>query len=261
MSRQTEPTEQDVTTLSYALLLERRCGTGVFPMDVAQTAHFRKLERFNMLEFTGEYGLDRGCHVDRDVPIYRLTEQGRAWIVRHERNTMDDSLATQIGELVALSLSCPTMGMGGGSQTEERAQDRWRAKVLAEAERLHALVRGCNPMAVRVIEMIQAEMAGVAVVAATHPDAPRPAGRKITIHVSDAGAHTDVTIFLGEDRIAGGRIEGAPERSDWIVPALELVGKAGGATVEIIKGPSSPSQGWPTRPRGTRRAARPAQPT
>lgn len=81
MAKQAEPTEQDVRTLAYALRIEERFGgDGIFPRDGAQTSHFRKLARFGMLEFTGEWGRDIDSQVDRDVPIYRLTEQGRVWI-------------------------------------------------------------------------------------------------------------------------------------------------------------------------------------
>lgn len=81
---QHEPTEQDVRTLARALDLERRFEAGIFPRDGAQTSHFRKLERFGMLEFTGEWGRDIDGEVERDVPCYKLTEQGRTWIVQHE---------------------------------------------------------------------------------------------------------------------------------------------------------------------------------
>lgn len=63
----------------------------------------------------------------------------------------------EIGDLVTLALSCPVMGFAGGSLTEVRAQDRWADRVHAEAARLHALVLGHDPKAVRIIEMIQAE--------------------------------------------------------------------------------------------------------
>lgn len=68
-------------------------------------------------------------------------------------------LAQQIGDLVALSLSCPSMGhgLGGGSLTEERAQDAWARRVHAEARRLRHIVLGHDPRAVRIIEQVQAE--------------------------------------------------------------------------------------------------------
>lgn len=43
-----------------------------------------------------------------------------------------ETLAEQIGAFVTLALSPPTMGMGGGSVAEERAQDAWRERVNAE---------------------------------------------------------------------------------------------------------------------------------
>jgi hypothetical protein len=70
---------------------------------------------------------------------------------------MQKTYQEEIGDLVTLALSCPAMGFGGGSATEERAQDRWALRVHAEAERLHRLVLGHDPKAVRIIERIQAE--------------------------------------------------------------------------------------------------------
>lgn len=84
MIMQAEPTEQDVSTLARALFLEDRYGAGIFPRDGAQTSHFRKLVRLGMLTWTGEWGRDVDSIVDRDVPLYRLTDDGRAWIQRYE---------------------------------------------------------------------------------------------------------------------------------------------------------------------------------
>lgn len=84
MTPQTEPTEQDISTLARALDVERRFQAGIFPDGAAGTSHFRKLERFGMLEFTGEYGRDLDGEVERDVPLYKLTEQGRTWITKRE---------------------------------------------------------------------------------------------------------------------------------------------------------------------------------
>lgn len=81
---QTEPTEGDIRTLAYALDMEERFRAGIFPRDGSQTAHFRKLCGFGMLEATGEYGRDIDGEVERDVPLYRLTEQGRTWIRERE---------------------------------------------------------------------------------------------------------------------------------------------------------------------------------
>jgi hypothetical protein len=84
MSKQTEPTAQDVRTLAFAPRVEQRHGEGIFPRNGGQTSHFDKLCRFGMLEFTGEWGHDMDGEVERDVPIYRLTEQGRTWIRAQE---------------------------------------------------------------------------------------------------------------------------------------------------------------------------------
>lgn len=81
---QTEPTEKDISTLARALDMEKRFQAGIFPDGGAWTSHFRKLERFGMLKFTGEYGRDLDAIVERDVPLYKLTEQGRTWIEQRE---------------------------------------------------------------------------------------------------------------------------------------------------------------------------------
>lgn len=76
MREQLEPTQADISTLARALDLERRFGAGNFPRGGPQTAHFRKLCRFGMLEFTGEWGFDIDGEVDGDVPIYQLARSG-----------------------------------------------------------------------------------------------------------------------------------------------------------------------------------------
>jgi hypothetical protein len=97
MKTQTEPTEQDIDTLQHALYLERRFQAGIFPNGGAQTAHFDKLVRFGMLEFTGEWGRDIDGMVDRDVLLYRLTEQGRTWIQTHDRAPEEAPTAPERG--------------------------------------------------------------------------------------------------------------------------------------------------------------------
>jgi hypothetical protein len=84
MNQQEEPTRQDIATLARAFYLEREFKAGIFPRTGGDTAHFRKLERLGMLEFTGEWGRDLDLEVDRDVPIYRLTDAGRSWIEKRE---------------------------------------------------------------------------------------------------------------------------------------------------------------------------------
>ena len=56
-------------------------------------------------------------------------------------------LAEQIGAFVTMALSPPTMGMGGGSVAEMRAQDAWRERVRGEWTRLWALVALGSPEA------------------------------------------------------------------------------------------------------------------
>lgn len=84
MRVQTEPTEADISTLARALDLEERFDTGIFPRGGPQTSQYRKLCRYGMLEFTGEYGRDLDATIDDDVPIYKLTDVGRAWIKARE---------------------------------------------------------------------------------------------------------------------------------------------------------------------------------
>jgi hypothetical protein len=61
-------------------------------------------------------------------------------------------LAEQIGAFVTMALSPPTMGMGGGSVAEERAQDAWRARVRAEWARLRALAVDSSPVTVHILD-------------------------------------------------------------------------------------------------------------
>lgn len=88
--------EEDASTLARALRLENDFGSGIFPRGGAQWSHFRRLERFGMLWFTGEVGRDLDGEVDDDVWIFELTHAGRAWIQQREeeaeaklRNAMD----------------------------------------------------------------------------------------------------------------------------------------------------------------------------
>jgi hypothetical protein len=80
MSTNDEPIEADIRTLARALDLEERFDSGIFPRGGAQTSQYRKLCRYGMLRFSGEYGRDLDGEVEDDVPIFKLTEQGRAWI-------------------------------------------------------------------------------------------------------------------------------------------------------------------------------------
>lgn len=69
-------TAEDLSTLSRALTLKDRFDdAGIFPIGAGQTAHFKRLCRLGLLEFD-EYGRDIDGEVERDVPIYRLTEAG-----------------------------------------------------------------------------------------------------------------------------------------------------------------------------------------
>lgn len=81
---QNEPTNSDNSTLDRALDLEVRFGSGIFPRGAPQTSHFRKLCRYGMLEFTGDYGHDIDGEVDDEVPIYKLTEAGREYAMKRE---------------------------------------------------------------------------------------------------------------------------------------------------------------------------------
>ena len=52
------------------------------------------------------------------------------------RKNASPNPAKEIADLVELALSPPLMGMGGGSTTEERAIERWKAKGTIEISRL-----------------------------------------------------------------------------------------------------------------------------
>jgi hypothetical protein len=75
-----EPTEADICTLARALQLEERFDAGIFPRGGAQTSQYRKLCRYGMLRFSGEYGHDLDGEVEGELPIYVLTDVGREWI-------------------------------------------------------------------------------------------------------------------------------------------------------------------------------------
>lgn len=47
--------------------------------------------------------------------------------------------ANAAGALVTKALNYPSMGVGGGSKTEEGAQDKHQAECIAELQRLRAL--------------------------------------------------------------------------------------------------------------------------
>jgi hypothetical protein len=49
--------------------------------------------------------------------------------------------AAELGALVTKVFNVPVMGMGGGSLTEERAQDRHNAECVAELSRLRGYSR------------------------------------------------------------------------------------------------------------------------
>jgi len=87
-----EPTAKDIATLAFALNMDQRFQAGIFPRDGGQASHYKRLERFGMLEFNGEFGRDLDGEVERDVPLYQLTAQGRAWIERHEATSRAKAL-------------------------------------------------------------------------------------------------------------------------------------------------------------------------
>lgn len=76
---QLEPTAADNSTLDWAFDLETRFNAGIFPRGAGQASHYKKLCRLGMLEFTGECGNDIDGEVDGELPIYKLTDAGRAY--------------------------------------------------------------------------------------------------------------------------------------------------------------------------------------
>lgn len=79
-----------------------------------------------------------------DTGQNRLSFKGAELAVRraHELGLVESNVeafanpSKEIAALVELALSPPLMGMGGGSTTEERAIERWKAKGAAETSRL-----------------------------------------------------------------------------------------------------------------------------
>lgn len=72
----TRLSERDVSTLSRAEDLQRRFDAGIFPIGPGGYRHFARLVRLGLLAFDG-WGRDIDGEVERDVPVYRLTESGR----------------------------------------------------------------------------------------------------------------------------------------------------------------------------------------
>lgn len=68
--------EGDVGTLRRADELRRRFDAGICSRDGGQRSHFRRMERLGLLQFD-DWGRDMDGEVERDVPIYQLTELGR----------------------------------------------------------------------------------------------------------------------------------------------------------------------------------------
>lgn len=64
------------STLERADELQRRFEAGIFPRTGGDVSHFRSLVRAGWLEYE-DMGRDVDGIVQRDVPIYRLTEHGR----------------------------------------------------------------------------------------------------------------------------------------------------------------------------------------
>lgn len=69
--------QNDIDTLDWADHLERKFDAGIGPRRGGQFAHFRKLERFGLLEFDG-WGRDIDGEAEGDVLVYKLTAAGRA---------------------------------------------------------------------------------------------------------------------------------------------------------------------------------------
>jgi hypothetical protein len=71
-----------------------------------------------------------------DTGTHRFpAESWMKWPIEIDKHRIPNP-AKEVASLVELALSPPLMGMGGGSATEERAIDRWKAKGAAETSRL-----------------------------------------------------------------------------------------------------------------------------
>jgi hypothetical protein len=68
-------TQSDHSTLARALVLKLQHGAGIFPAGSGQTRQFKKLEAAGWLRFDN-YGFDMDGEVEREVPVYQLTERG-----------------------------------------------------------------------------------------------------------------------------------------------------------------------------------------
>ena len=67
---------RDLDTLDVAASLFDKQRVGIFPRDAGDRSHFRRLERLGLLVFDA-WGRDMDREIERDVPIYSLTETGR----------------------------------------------------------------------------------------------------------------------------------------------------------------------------------------
>ena len=75
-------TDAQTSTLARAVSLQDEHGCdGVFPRGSAQMLMFSRLEDFWLLKFVG-FGGNVDGDTDREVPIYEITDAGRAALER-----------------------------------------------------------------------------------------------------------------------------------------------------------------------------------
>lgn len=68
-------TTRDLDTLANAVDMRKRFDAGIFPRDVGDRSHFRRLERLGLIEFDA-WGRDIDRSIEQDVRIFKLTAAG-----------------------------------------------------------------------------------------------------------------------------------------------------------------------------------------
>jgi hypothetical protein len=77
-------TPSDHRTLARAVEMHRRFAAGIFPKGSGQYRHFAKLERLGLIRFDN-WGRDIDGESEGDVPVYQITDAGRAALPEVDR--------------------------------------------------------------------------------------------------------------------------------------------------------------------------------